>query len=54
MNIFYENINHVNKPFYKEVIIDGKSFAIARNDTLLPLQYDLYFDASKKIFLDHL
>lgn len=50
INLNYKN----NKPFYKEVIIDGKSFAIARNDTLLPLQYDLYFDASKKIFLDHL
>ena len=50
ININYKN----NKPFYKEFKINGENSALARNDTLLPLQYTLYFEASKKIFLDNL
>tara|TARA_Y100000768_G_scaffold154065_1_gene115123 strand:- start:466 stop:1779 length:1314 start_codon:yes stop_codon:yes gene_type:complete len=50
INLNYKN----NKPFYKELKIEGKNFALARNDTLLPLHYTLYFEASKNIFLDNL
>ena len=46
ININYKN----NKPFYKEFKINGENSALARNDTLLPLQYTLYFEASKKYF----
>ena len=34
--------------------MDGKNRVLERNDTLLPLQYHLYFEASKNIFLDNL
>ena len=50
INFNYKN----NEPYYKEIEINGKWFAIARNNTLLPLQYHLYYDASKKIFFDNL
>lgn len=43
-----------NKPFFKDVKVDGKTRVLARNDTLLPLQYHLYYEASKNIFLDNL
>ena len=49
INLNYKN----NKPFYKELKVDGQNSALARNDTLLPLQYTLYFEASKNIFLDN-
>ena len=50
INFNYKN----NKPFYKLIKVDGKNRALARNDTFLPLQYHLYFEASRKIFLDNL
>ena len=50
INLNYKN----NKPFFKIVKVDGKNRVLERNDTLLPLQYHLYFEASKKIFLDNL
>ena len=50
INFNYKN----NKPFFKVIKVDGKNRARARNDTFLPLQYHLYFDASRKIFLDNL
>ncbi len=50
INFNYKN----NKPYYKEIEVNGKPRALARNDTLLPLQYTLYFETSKKIFLDNL
>ena len=49
INLNYKN----NKPFFKIVKVDGKNRVLDRNDTLLPLQYHLYFEASKKIFLDN-
>ena len=49
-NFNYKN----NKPYYKEIKINGKYYAYARNDTLLPLAYTLYIEASKNIFLDNL
>ncbi len=50
INLNYQN----NKPFFKIVKVDGKNRVLERNDTLLPLQYHLYYEASKKIFLDNL
>ena len=50
INLNYKN----NKPYYKEIKINGKYYAYARNDTLLPLAYTLYIEASKNIFLDNL
>ena len=49
INFNYKN----NEPYYKEIEINGKWFALARNDTFLPLQYHLYYDASKQIFFDN-
>ena len=49
------NLNYKkNKPFFKEVKVDGKIRVLERNDTLLPLQYHLYYEASKNVFLDNL
>ncbi len=50
INLNYKN----NKPFFKTIKVDGKDRVLERNDTLLPLQYHLYFEASKNIFLDNL
>jgi len=50
INFNYKN----NEPFFKSVKVDDKRFILERNDTFLPLKYALYFETSKKIFLDNL
>ena len=46
INLNYKN----NKPFFKIVKVDGKNRGLDRNDTLLPLQYHLYFSIMRTIF----